>query len=79
LKHHEELSEMITPEDEEALKFLTDIKYKPFHEEKKEKHGDEEEEEEQFGFSLEFLFAENPFFEDKMLVKTYFLANSDAY
>jgi len=80
LKHNEEIAEMITPEDEVALKLLKDIKYKPFHEAKKEKVSEEDEgEDEKFGFCLDFEFAENPFFEDKVLTKTYFLTSSDMY
>jgi len=92
LKHQDEIADLITPEDEEALKFLMDITYKPFSEEakpkdtkekpKKKKTEEEEEEEEdgeKHGFSLEFHFAENPFFDDKVISKTYFLQSSDVY
>jgi len=80
MRHHEALGEFISEGDVDALKYLKDlqckvfqdIKHKHSHGEKKE--GEEEEEEESLhGFSLEFSFDENPFFEDKVLTKTYYL------
>lgn len=51
------LSEMITPEDEGALSHLVDIRISYM---------------EKPGFKLEFEFAENPFFTNKILTKTYY-------
>jgi len=84
-KNHDGLGDVITEKDMEALKYLKDVKCKVFQdyvspkgEKGKEKEKGKEEEEESdgplHGFTLEFYFEENPFFEDKLLTKTYFLA-----
>jgi len=59
LKHHDELAELISDGDEEALKFLVDIRNHMID------NGP--------SFVLEFEFAENPFFADKIISKTYHL------
>jgi len=69
LRHHEDFSDIIEPEDEEALKFLTDITWKPL----------DEADVGAPSFSLEFHFAENPYFEDKVLSKTYFLEEDETF
>ncbi|KAJ1770234.1 histone chaperone [Coemansia sp. RSA 1843] len=57
LKNHPNFSELITERDEEALKFLRDIRLAYLDESP--------------GFKLEFVFAENPFFSNALLTKTY--------
>jgi len=83
--HHEALGELITEKDMEALKFLTDVRVKVFQDfvpkqEETPKEPKEEEEEEDngplHGFTLEFSFSQNPFFEDAVLSKTYYLSMS---
>lgn len=59
LKHDDSFGEMITERDEEALKYLINIISKPV-----EDHPE--------SFVLEFHFESNPFFEDKVLTKTYY-------
>jgi len=61
---HSDFSEMITEKDEEALRFLKEIKWKPL-------------EEQQASFVLEFYFRENPFFDNTLLAKTYHLLEKD--
>jgi len=57
LKHHDEIGDLITEADEEALQYLTNITYsKPIG-----------------TFELEFHFKENPYFAEKVLKKSYFL------
>jgi len=59
LRNHSGISELVTERDEGALKFLLDVRYS--HLEKPE-----------LGFKLFFEFAENPYFENKVLEKTYY-------
>lgn len=59
---HPLISEMIFDGDEEALKYLSDIRV--------------EYKDDNPGFKLEFLFDENPFFTNKSLEKTYYLGNN---
>lgn len=54
----------IKEDDQEALSFLQDITCDVL-------------EEEQHGFRLNFYFAENPFFENTVLTKTYYMADDD--
>jgi len=63
LKHSEDFEESITEQDEEALKFLKDIRAKKIDDGP--------------SFSIEFSFESNPFFEDAVLVKTYHLVEKD--
>ena len=62
LKNHPQIAELIFDADEPALAALRDIKVA---------HLDDNP-----GFSLEFVFAQNDFFSNASLVKTYFLSNS---
>ncbi|KAJ2520364.1 histone chaperone [Coemansia sp. RSA 2049] len=57
LKNHPSLAELITERDEEALKFLRDIRLVYLDETP--------------GFRLEFSFGANPFFSNETLTKTY--------
>lgn len=59
LQNHSGISELITERDEGALKYLLDVRYT--HLAKPE-----------LGFKLVFEFAENPYFENKALEKTYY-------
>lgn len=58
------LAETITERDEEALKFLTDIRMEYL---------------DRPGFRLLFEFAENPFFTNKVLSKTYYYQEENGY
>lgn len=64
MKNHISLSEMITDRDEEALKQLTDIRMEYL---------------ERPGFRLIFDFAENQFFTNKTLSKTYYYQEESGY
>lgn len=66
LKNHVALSELITEQDESALKALTDIRmtYLP---------GEES------GFTLTFLFDDNEHFTNKQLTKTYYYQDGIGY
>jgi nucleosome assembly protein 1-like 1 len=66
LQHNEDTGQMITEKDQEALQYLTDLKVA-------EVEGEDE------SFSLEFHFAENPFFENTLLLKTYHLEFNPIY
>ncbi|KAI9275715.1 hypothetical protein BDA99DRAFT_194480 [Phascolomyces articulosus] len=57
LKNHPQIGESITDADEDALKHLVDVRMSYM---------------EKPGFKLEFEFAENDYFTDKSLVKTYY-------
>jgi len=59
LQHADEFADIITDEDREALKYLTDIKSKEI--------------ESGPSFEVEFHFAENPFFSNNVLRKAYIL------
>ncbi|KAG8086228.1 hypothetical protein GUJ93_ZPchr0010g9174 [Zizania palustris] len=63
MKNHEILSEEIQERDEEALKYLKDIKWYKIAEPK--------------GFKLEFYFDTNPFFKNSALTKTYHMIDED--
>jgi len=64
MKNQVSLAEMITDRDEEALKFLTDIRMEYL---------------EKPGFKLIFEFSENPFFSNKTISKTYFYQEENGY
>ncbi|CAJ2638035.1 unnamed protein product [Trifolium pratense] len=63
MKNNDILAEEITNSDEEALKFLKDIKYTRIDAPK--------------GFKLEFYFDQNPFFSNSVLKKTYQVVEED--
>ncbi|CAM0954251.1 unnamed protein product [Alopecurus aequalis] len=63
MKNHEILAEEIQERDEEALKYLKDIKWYRITEPK--------------GFKLEFHFNTNPFFKNEVLTKTYHMIDED--
>ncbi|CAJ2644760.1 unnamed protein product [Trifolium pratense] len=63
MKNNDILAEEITKRDEQALKFLKDIKYTRIDAPK--------------GFKLEFFFDENPFFSNSVLTKTYQVVDED--
>lgn len=65
-------SATITDRDSEVLSYLTNIKldYLPLK---------KAEEQDIFGYALIFEFAENPFFSNEKLIKTYFYANDTDY
>ncbi|KAL6609577.1 hypothetical protein ACP70R_039546 [Stipagrostis hirtigluma subsp. patula] len=63
MKNHEILAEEIQERDEEALKYLKDIKWYRISEPK--------------GFKLEFYFDTNPFFKNTVLTKTYHMIDED--
>ncbi|GJM89591.1 hypothetical protein PR202_ga05799 [Eleusine coracana subsp. coracana] len=63
MKNHEILAEEIQERDEEALKYLKDIKWYRITEPK--------------GFKLEFYFDTNPFFKNSVLTKTYHMIDED--
>lgn len=66
LQHHVDLRDLIESDDEEALRYLVDIRWRPL-------------EDNPVSFVLEFHFAENPFFEEKVLAKTYhMIENADS-
>ena len=64
MKNQVSLAEMITERDEEALKFLTDIRMEYL---------------EKPGFKLIFEFAPNEFFTNKTVSKTYFYQEENGY
>ena len=57
LKNHPQIGESITDADEDVLKHLVDVRMSYM---------------DKPGFKLEFVFAENDYFTDKSLVKTYY-------
>ncbi|THG13456.1 hypothetical protein TEA_016740 [Camellia sinensis var. sinensis] len=63
MKHNEVLAEEISERDEEALKYLRDIKWCRIDNPK--------------GFKLEFFFDTNPFFKNLVLTKTYHMIDDD--
>ncbi|KAL1531007.1 Nucleosome assembly protein 1 [Salvia divinorum] len=63
MKSNEILEEEITERDEEALKYLKDIKWSRLDDPK--------------GFKLEFFFDTNPFFKNSVLRKTYHMIEED--
>jgi len=64
MKNQVSLAEMITDRDEDALKSLTDIRMEYL---------------DKPGFRLIFEFAENDFFTNKLITKTYFYQNESGY
>ena len=64
MKNQISLAELIVDRDEEALKHLTDIRMEYL---------------DRPGFRLIFEFAENEFFENKTLSKTYFYQEDTGY
>jgi len=64
MKNQVSLAEMVTDRDEEALKSLTDIRMEYL---------------DKPGFRLIFEFAENAFFTNKLVTKTYFYQNESGY
>ncbi|KAK4453617.1 nucleosome assembly protein [Podospora aff. communis PSN243] len=64
MKNQVSLAEMITDRDEEALKSLTDVRMEYL---------------DKPGFRLIFEFAENEFFTNKVITKTYFYQNESGY
>ncbi|WFD36549.1 histone chaperone [Malassezia cuniculi] len=67
LKNHVALSELITERDEEALRFLTDIRLRYLDTPEGAAPGQA-----QAGFQLEFVFAPNDYLANEVLTKTYF-------
>ncbi|KAF7136130.1 hypothetical protein RHSIM_Rhsim08G0234700 [Rhododendron simsii] len=63
MKTNEVLAEEISERDEEALKYLKDIKWFRIDDPK--------------GFKLEFFFDPNPFFKNSVLTKTYHMIDDD--
>lgn len=70
LQNHTGIAELITERDEKALEHLRDIKFE---------HLDPEAGEKKMGFKLLFEFDENPFFEGKVLEKTYYYLEELGY
>lgn len=64
MKNQISLAEMITDRDEGALKYMTDLRMEYL---------------DRPGFRLIFEFAENEFFEDKIITKTYFYQTESGY
>ncbi len=64
MKNQVSLAEMITDRDEAALKHLTDVRMEYL---------------DKPGFRLMFEFAENEFFTNKVITKTYFYQNESGY
>ncbi|KAH6830756.1 nucleosome assembly protein 1 [Perilla frutescens var. hirtella] len=63
MKTNDILAEEISERDEEALKYLSDIKWCRLDNPK--------------GFKLEFFFDTNPFFKNSVLTKTYYMIDDD--
>ncbi|KAI4355451.1 hypothetical protein L6164_004226 [Bauhinia variegata] len=63
MKSNEILAEEITERDEEALKYITDIKWCRVDNPR--------------GFKLEFFFDSNPYFKNTVLTKTYHMIDDD--
>jgi len=66
MQNNQFVAQSIFEHDEEALKFLTDVKC-------------QNEELPKHGFTITFHFAENPFFTDSVLTKTYTLEEDETY
>lgn len=64
MKNQVSLAELITQDDEQALKYLTDIRMEYL---------------EQPGFRLIFEFADNQFFSNKTITKTYYYQEESGY
>jgi len=67
-KHHGDFAESISKNDEKALKYLIDVRFKPLP--PVEHQSDQ-------SFVLEFEFEDNPYFSNKILTKTYFLTDHE--
>jgi len=67
-KHHQDFQEMISKQDEKALKYLMDVRYKSLPPESNHSKS---------SFILEFEFNDNPYFTNKILTKTYFLTEHE--
>jgi nucleosome assembly protein 1-like 1 len=63
IKNNDIVSEEVTERDEGALKFLKDIKWLRLEDPK--------------GFKLEFHFDPNPYFQNSILTKTYYVVDDD--
>eukprot|EP00747_Dinoflagellata_sp_TGD_P163197 gnl/TRDRNA2_/TRDRNA2_181618_c0_seq1.p1 gnl/TRDRNA2_/TRDRNA2_181618_c0~~gnl/TRDRNA2_/TRDRNA2_181618_c0_seq1.p1 ORF type:complete len:357 (+),score=163.82 gnl/TRDRNA2_/TRDRNA2_181618_c0_seq1:97-1167(+) len=68
MQNHPALSEQIEEWDEPVLQFVTDIKKLMIDDADHDK-----------GFKLEFYFAENPYFENKVLTKEYYTSEMSPY
>ncbi|KAG8706933.1 hypothetical protein FRC08_000786 [Ceratobasidium sp. 394] len=66
LRNHPQLQVSITERDEEALAYLSDVRLS-YHAEP------------ELGFNIIFVFDENPYFENKELVKSYFYQKELGY
>jgi len=64
IKNNPAVGQTVTEEDEAALSYLRDIQYATMEDSKQ-------------GFVITFHFAENPYFTDSVLTKSYFLAEDD--
>ncbi|XP_074309026.1 nucleosome assembly protein 1;2-like [Silene latifolia] len=73
MKSNEVLADAIQEQDEEALKYLKDIKWHRIDVPKDENQKGEATK----GFKLEFFFDPNPFFKNPVLTKTYFMIDED--
>ncbi|KAL9241718.1 hypothetical protein vseg_015795 [Gypsophila vaccaria] len=73
MKTNEVLADSIQEQDEEALKYLKDIKWHRIDVPK----DDNQKGEATKGFKLEFFFDPNPFFKNSVLTKTYFMIDED--
>ncbi|KAH9624574.1 hypothetical protein KSS87_023010 [Heliosperma pusillum] len=73
MKSNEVLAESIQEQDEEALKYLKDIKWYRVNVPKDDNKKGEATE----GFKLEFFFDPNPYFKNSVLTKTYFMIDED--
>lgn len=71
LKNHVALSELITERDEEALRFLTDVRLRYLD----TPPAGAAPGQAQAGFQLEFVFAPNDYIANEVLTKTYFYQN----
>lgn len=69
LKNSEIYDDMVKPYDEDALKFLVDVTSNNFD--------DGQSTATSKGFTIEFTFAENPYFDTKVLIKSYYLNPED--
>ncbi|KAL9245948.1 hypothetical protein vseg_019541 [Gypsophila vaccaria] len=73
MKTNEVLVDSIQEQDQEALKYLKDIKWCRIDVPKDDNKKGEATE----GFKLEFFFDTNPFFENSVLTKTYLMIDED--
>lgn len=66
MTNNDTLALQITERDEDALKFLKDIRYSRFESDKDDN-----------GFKLKFSFSENPYFKNSVLTKTYYMIDEN--